>query len=500
MTNDILGLVFCGAIGVLTFFITLLFIRNRERIYAYYALFLVFILIYTFINIQAQTKLDDLFNGHLRNNKRLFEPVTLLSFSFYIFFSIELLNIKRQNSSLFRFFNIWGICCVIYAIAYFLLFAYIFEFRSIIFACVRIVIFSLSFFLLIKIIREIKSPVKMEFVCGTLAYFIGSFVATLRFVYGDLPFPAFYQLPAYIYFLMGVLIETLFFASALGYRLYHANAEKQANKEQLLVQMMKNERLIKNMNQQLEASIIIKEKEITKKQQILKTQEKQILENEFEKKLLQSEMLANRMQMNPHFIFNCLNSIKYLIQANENEKAKSYLVLFSRFIRKILDTSAVNAIPLIDEIEITKNYLELEKKRFNDDFSFHIKNEISADLQQTLIPPLLLQPFVENAIWHGLMNSDKATKEIHINVYKKTNQIVIAILDNGIGRVKAVEMNQNKLKKSMGLNMVKNRIGLLSRHMGQEIQFQIADDIKNSEVQGTLVEIIIPLNNYKIDS
>lgn len=488
--SDIIGLLFCGAIGFLCFFVTFLYLRNKELIYAYYALFLLFILLYGFINLKADTWLNDLLNGYLQNNKKLIEPITILSFSFYIFFTIELIEIKAQNKWIYRTLRIWGIACISYAILYFLIFPIISEYTLTIFILARIFIFSMSTVLITGIIRKISSPVKPEFIIGSIAYFAGSIVASMRFIIHDLPFPSFYQFSAPNYFEFGILIETTFFALALGKRIAHSNNERQKTKEELIAQMLANDRLIKEMNKKLAIEIKDREKEILHKQEQINQQEMLMMQAEFEKKFTQSEMLVRRMQINPHFIFNCLNSIKYLIQSDQNKKATTYLLIFSRFIREVLETSQHNIITLKRELDITEKYLQLEKNRFNDDFTYEIQIKDHRLLQQLFIPPLLLQPFVENAIWHGLLLSTKSEKLLHINLEFKSDRLIILIDDNGIGRKNSMLKNENKLTKSMGIALTEERIKLFNYYYNHQLCFKIIDKTdSDGEVIGTRVAL-----------
>ncbi len=496
---DIIGWLFCGSLGMLTFFVGFIYLKNRENLYAYYALFLAFMLIYSLTSIKADTWINTLLDGQLRGNKRLIEPITILSFSCYTFFTIELMEVRSQSKWIYHSLKTWGICCITYAILYFLLYPWISSYEPYIFAVVRVIIFSLSTWLIIGVVREIESPVKNEFVAGTLAYYIGSVVATIRFLTTDLPIPLFYELNAPSYFEMGILVETTFFALALGKRMLYLNNEKQKAKEELIGQMVTNDMLMKQMNRQLELKIKAREREILAKQEELMRQEKKILQVEFEKKHVQSEMRSRSMQMNPHFIFNCLNSIKYLIQSDQNKKATTYLVIFSRFIREILDTSQSHVISLKTELDIIGKYLQLEQNRFSDDFSFGINYKDPIALHAVFVPPLLLQPFVENAIWHGLLPSKKTKKMLYINVRATASQVKIIIEDNGIGRKKSMEILKNRIHKSQGIALTEERIKLFNHYYNNALEFEIIDKIAgNGAPAGTRVEVTLK-NTYKTD-
>ena len=169
---------------------------------------------------------------------------------------------------------------------------------------------------------------------------------------------------------------------------------------------------------------------------------------EFEKQLAEIKLKALVSQMNPHFIFNCMNSIQAMILSDQNMQASTYLTKLSRLVRSVLENSIKTFIPLQDVIENLKLYLELESLRFDQQFNYDIRTE-NIDVYSIEIPAMLIQPYVENAIWHGLLKKE-GEKNIHIKFYKKENFIICEIEDNGIGRVKAGELNLTKQHKSLG--------------------------------------------------
>jgi LytS/YehU family sensor histidine kinase len=222
--------------------------------------------------------------------------------------------------------------------------------------------------------------------------------------------------------------------------------------------------------------------------------ELQKLENE--KQLTELEMQALRAQMNPHFIFNCLSSINRFILKNETESASDYLTKFSRLIRMVLNNSKQELIALEDELEMLRLYLDLEKLRFRNSFDYKINciNEIDAD--NIFIPPLILQPFAENAIWHGLMHKQgHGHLEIKLSVDKKILTCVIS--DNGIGRSKAamLQSTSTEHKKSMGQQITKERLTLFNQG-ANEGNFLNFEDIKDDEGNEAGTRVILRLR-YK---
>ncbi len=188
------------------------------------------------------------------------------------------------------------------------------------------------------------------------------------------------------------------------------------------------------------------------------------------------EMQALRTQMNPHFIFNCLSSINRFILKNETETASDYLTRFSRLIRMVLINSRKPLITLEDELEMLRLYLDLERMRFHEGFDYHISFKNKIDVGDVLIPPLILQPFCENAIWHGLMQKEGAGR-LEISLNMEDNVLHCSITDNGIGRKKAEEIRSKSVEKdkSLGLKITSDRLDLFNRNDGMQTSYNIED-------------------------
>ncbi|MCB0616605.1 MAG: histidine kinase, partial [Phaeodactylibacter sp.] len=169
------------------------------------------------------------------------------------------------------------------------------------------------------------------------------------------------------------------------------------------------------------------------------------LKAEFEKRLADVEMSALRAQMNPHFLFNSLNSIDSFIIRNETQKASEYLNNFARLIRLILQNSRSNYVSLKDEVEAIELYLQMENLRFRDKFTYEVRIDECIELSSIDIPPMLIQPYIENAIWHGLMHKeDKSQGKVTFSVAKENGFLQCVIEDNGIGREQAKELNARR--------------------------------------------------------
>ena len=212
---------------------------------------------------------------------------------------------------------------------------------------------------------------------------------------------------------------------------------------------------------------------------------------------LEQDML--RSQMNPHFIFNSLNSIKLYIINNEKENAVYYLNKFSKLIRKILMASKEKETSLNDELETMKLYMNIENMRFSNEIDFNINVDESINTEITKVPSLVLQPFLENALWHGL-SSKSENKKIDLNVIKNSSDyITVEITDNGIGRIASRKINNRKKleRKSVGIDLTKARLANFSEAFSNSYTLKIEDLYNTKTPSGTKVILQIPTDSMK---
>ena len=215
---------------------------------------------------------------------------------------------------------------------------------------------------------------------------------------------------------------------------------------------------------------------------------------EMEQRTIELEMQALRAQMNPHFVFNSLNSIHRFILENNRAQASHFLTKFSRLIRLILLNSQTSFISLESELEALSLYLDLESLRFNYYFSYNISVHPEIDVSELNIPPLIMQPYVENAIWHGLMQK-KVRGHLDIDILEENECLLIRISDNGIGRKKAAERagKSATLHKSSGIRITSERISRLKSSYVKGPKVTINDLVyDDGSAAGTEVIIKIP--------
>lgn len=198
-----------------------------------------------------------------------------------------------------------------------------------------------------------------------------------------------------------------------------------------------------------------------------------------------------RSQMNPHFIFNALNSVNQFIALNDERAANKFLSEFSKLMRLVLDNSQQDFISLTEEKEIISLYLKLEHLRFRDKFEYELNFEDSLSTDAFEIPPMLVQPYVENAIWHGLRYK-KTKGKLSINFSIKEKKLCIEIVDNGIGRKKSKELKTDNQKKhkSTGLKNTEERIRIINKVYQKNFTMDVSD--VKTDGTGTKVTLHLP--------
>ena len=201
-----------------------------------------------------------------------------------------------------------------------------------------------------------------------------------------------------------------------------------------------------------------------------------------------------RSQMNPHFIFNALNSVNSFIAKNDERAANKYLSDFSKLMRQVMENSKYDLVTLHSEMEILGIYIQLEHFRFSDKFDFEFIIDDTIDTEDIEIPPMLVQPYIENAIWHGLRYREKKGF-LTITLRAKDKFIEFVITDNGIGRKKSEELktiNQKEIK-STGMKNIETRLDILNEVNNMALKVEVSD-LEIGKQSGTKVSIQIPIN------
>lgn len=219
------------------------------------------------------------------------------------------------------------------------------------------------------------------------------------------------------------------------------------------------------------------------------------IEAEFQTKMAKVEMKALRAQMNPHFIFNCLNSIYHFMSKKDTAQASKYLIKFSNLIRSILENSLHQEVALKEDLEALELYIQLEQMRLDNKFDYELIIAAEIDINSIYVPPLIMQPFVENSIWHGLSNKASAGK-IKIDISLESQMLKYVLEDNGTDEITSSDLPEiQKLKKSsIGIAATKERLDLVNKKNNSQANFLMIDlrDEKNSYC-GKRIELKLPI-------
>ncbi|GAA0533164.1 histidine kinase [Chitinophaga japonensis] len=344
--------------------------------------------------------------------------------------------------------------------------------------------------------RSRHHPLVRFFLFGSLCFYLaclGSFLMQIRplgliSALGELSAPS-------MLMIAGVLLQAMFFLAGLSYRNKLAHLERTKTQEMLIKQLNKNKELQRKLNEQLEELVKEQTSEILRRKQELEEQRQIQLDIEYDKKLTEIELKAIRAQINPHFIFNCLNSIQLFVMQRDYEYAQKYLSDFSYLIRKTLDFSRRNFISLTDEITYLNTYLGLEKMRFENKMEYDIRVDPTINTTELEVPAMLLQPYVENAVKYGMTNPDQPIGRLTIHFRQLAGDMLECVIeDNGIGINRSKELRTlPKHHQSSGMEISSNRAELLNKMYNTGIHIEIIDkSVRNFTESGTIVRILIP--------
>lgn len=353
--------------------------------------------------------------------------------------------------------------------------------------------FGISF---VALARRVKHhPLIQFFLYGSLGLYL---LAIWTFFNNTEPVP-FTPLPElispYMLLVVGVLVQSLSYAAGLSYRNKLVHLEKTRTQELLIKQLNKNKELQRKLNEQLEELVREQTTEIVRRKTELEEQRKLQMEVEYSKKFAEIELKAIRAQINPHFIFNCLNSIQLFVMQRDFEHAQKYLSDFSDLIRKTLDFSRRNFISLSDEITYLNTYLGLEKMRFEQKMSYEILMDPTLNTAELEVPAMLLQPYVENAVKHGMTNEEHNTGLLTIRFTMIAHDMLECLVeDNGLGIERSRQLRTLPgHHQSSGMEISFNRAELLNKMYNTGIQIEIIDkSTRGTQDTGTIVRVLIP--------
>ena len=402
----------------------------------------------------------------------------LVSISYLLFLN-SFLEIWKQNPMIFKVIKLsifFMISCFVFSVYV------IFPYKSQFMIYADILLVPSNVLILIVIVLIIRSSISQKnlLMVGSIGVLITATISVLLEIFSFGNQYGFWFIPIVCYGL-GAVWEFGLFSMALSQRTKRIQLNA--------IQLQKNYtlQLENELNKRLEI-IHIKDK-------LLEEQRINTITTEFEQKIAETEISALRSQMNPHFIFNCLNSIKLYSLENDSKAASEYLTKFSRLIRMVLENSRSEKVTLENELETLTLYIEMEAMRFKNKVKYQILVAKEIDTQFIEIPPLLIQPFVENAIWHGLMQKNEGgTVKVEVS-QKNDSMIEITIEDDGIGREKALEFKSKSAmhQKSFGMKVTTERIDLINQMYNTNTKVEIVDlKDKTGNALGTKVILQIP--------
>lgn len=475
--NDIFP-IFQGMMCMMLVYIGLQNYFISDKAYRFYFFHILCWLLY--FTIRSEIFYDWINNPHhiigvnfLWNFHRVGFP--MLSYLLYYNFTNRLLDLPNTLPRLSRNFKIFQLILSIYIIFIFVvaLFYPMFDSQSwyeTTHVVARLFVAVFSIYIMILLFRSVDK-LRWFFVVGAIFLLIFALFAMLySIIYvKDLQMGklAFWKYPMFN-MQLGVILEIVCLSLALSYK----------------AKVIENQKLVAEQSLQ-------KEREQREIDQLKLALEKQ----ELSRQMTNLRMRALRSQMNPHFLFNSLNAIQECIITNQTDAAVMYLAKFSRLVRLILENSDQQNIPLSREIETLRLYLDVESLRFTHAFRYDI--QVNTDIDPVLIniPPMLVQPYAENAIWHGLLNK-KGERVLKITFENDEDSLFVNIADNGIGRKKsaAYQSPMKNGKTSMGMKLTSDRLEVLNEMNPDQAFVEIEDlfDVKGKPT-GTCVKLTLPI-------
>ncbi|CAM1341765.1 sensor histidine kinase [Tenacibaculum amylolyticum] len=422
-----------GGMLLLLFYHFIFYIKHKEEVYKYYSVYLLGVFIFLMKDVFTSASIRNAY-------EYIIFPIQFISFSFYIHFTRNLLNTHKEYPKWDKLsVKVSKILFITAVILIWIQFFWGYEIQKKVLSYLAPV---LTIILVggLAYVEIIKTKQGMYSLIGTVLLLIGANITALKMINGN-SFLFDLKVHNMFYFYVGLVIQTIIYAFLLADVLKKIEVEK--TKAELS--------LVKKSSQ-----------------------------------LYELRMIAFKNQMNPHFLFNSLNSINNFVIQNRKEQASNYIVKFSRLIRKVLQTTDKIFVTLEEEIKIAELYIKIEQVRLRNSFTYSICLDDTVEASEIAVPPLYMQPFIENAIWHGLQYN-KNNGNLKISIIDKGDFIYTEIIDNGLG------INMSKQNhKSYGLNIVKNRLQLI---YGEENINIVIEDLSNlKQGNGTKVSMLFPKN------
>ncbi len=478
---------FHGIVLLLLLFTLINYIAQKDKIYFTYFLYLITIFLY--YQLSARYDNPSIFGNYLEVASSYSRAIILLSGGLYVFFLRQFLGINRTNHPYLNRALIGT--------------TFLFSLIALLYALMVYSNTDISYQQkLYYTTKDIFFPISVAF-AGTALYIFRKDKINWLIIAGSITL----ILPVYVHLLFGLtnssnmlrLLEKIQQSQFLSFGQLGVITEITLFYFALT---LRSRKLFLEQTDKLNSSklnIATKEKELADNRLVIANKEKQIADKAakeaiLQKKILQKELKALKSKVNPHFISNALTAINSLIDEDKKQEANLYLSKFSRMMRAILDKPDQSLIPLEEELTFCQLYLELESLRFDHEFDYTI-NTNNIDTHFIKVPPMILHPYLENAIKHGLRQK-KGNKFVKITIsYMDTNTIKCAIEDNGVGRKKALELKKESriVEKSHGIKINNDIISNSNKIYGTGLRVNIIDKNIFKNKTGTIVELEIPI-------
>ncbi|TAN09915.1 MAG: hypothetical protein EPN37_18650 [Chitinophagaceae bacterium] len=495
---------FIGALGSIACYVLARYIFQKEKAALFYTIYTFFILTYFIYGFSSLPTFSFLTFGYEPLNYLFTAGLINLVFIFYFFFASTFLEGGKRYPRLDRIIMTiikidLGIWCINTGLSFIVPGSGI---VSILHHVIFLLIIGTAILGTVAVIRNWTYLEKI-FTAGASALIIaGLYNLSLQLlrVYHGASFHPFISSDTML--IACVLIEQFTYAAALGYKSKVKSNKAIALERAWIKELEANKRLQDQLHasmlkyqEKLEKEVKERSDEIIRRNNELQQEKFQKGLEEYKRAAFESELKALRTQINPHFLFNCMNILSSFIYRDLKEEALDFVLKFSRLMRLVLENSTYHEVPVEKDLEALKLYVNLEAIRYDQAFryEFHIDPElIKGDYK---IPPLLLQPYVENAIKHGLGNKESGERLLKVNLVLQNEQIICEISDNGIGRKKATDIkiqSSGNPHRSLGMAVTESRINLLKELSYGSASVDVID--LDGDETGTLIRIMLPVN------
>lgn len=471
---------------VLFLICSLIYIKSKQKEFLYYGLYN--IVLASYIAPKNFNNPDFIIQLVYESNFRIYNHYSQVVYLFFLFlFYMHFLDVHIKYPQIYRRIKIYLSGLVVFFSIWFIVgltTGYIGLYDSLFYFLYLPSTFILTIYVLYIFFKKKTKPALGIFsVVGIILYSVFAYIALYKTLYADV-----WDNPLK-YFYLGIALESMVFIVGLSYKINLIYKEKTIAQNKTIAEQKRLSILQENYQKTLEQKIVERENELRKTQQTAKKSEIEIIKKDHLAQLKSLHLSSLQSQMNPHFIFNALNSIKVYFIENKQTEAIFYLNKFSKLIRKILESSRTEFHSLEEELQIIQLYISIENIRFDNDIEISLNRPEDLSLEFLKVPPLFLQPFVENAIWHGLAFSKK-DKKISLCIEKHADGIKLSIGDNGIGRTAAEAMRNKKTfkRESVGLKMTQDRFKLFNQKHDCRFSYHFQDlyDFKGN-AEGTKV-------------